>query len=332
MTPYETIEQFLLERRDMEQIKPKTILSYRHTLGKLVEWAGDRPLQQLSVRDLQEFITRPRRAGGGETRPPAEATVRRETTTVRAFYEYLMAMDDVPLPSLTVRHLGMWKSGAVQISAPKPVDDETFLTLWHGKHPQPDKVWFGLGYFLGFRVHEWVMVTPAQFDLNQGMVHFARKGQWGTTHDLKYMEMINIDLRPHLPQHLVDAMDEWLVELNSLVKEREGKKYLMMWTDTERVESGVGRFVDVPTGYDTTRYNRRLVWAMNRVGLSPSKATPHRLRHSAATNLYRAGTPLLRIATLMHHSSLEMTRRYADVSSDYTEYRRRHLHGDAVDE
>jgi hypothetical protein len=37
--------------------------------------------------------------------------------------------------------------------------------------------------------------------------------------------------------------------------------------------------------------------------------------------------PMVRIASLMNHTDMEMTRKYADVSAAFTEYRKKHLHG-----
>jgi integrase len=70
---------------------------------------------------------------------------------------------------------------------------------------------------------------------------------------------------------------------------------------------------------------RRCMWkqfkrTVERAGLSPSRVTPHVMRHTAITNLVRAGVDLPTIQKISGHKTLAMVLRYA------------HIHGPHLDE
>jgi integrase len=54
--------------------------------------------------------------------------------------------------------------------------------------------------------------------------------------------------------------------------------------------------------------NKMMLRWCREAGVTP--VTPHMLRHSTATNLLRAGVPLHLTASLMNHSSVQVTMRY----------------------
>ena len=56
-----------------------------------------------------------------------------------------------------------------------------------------------------------------------------------------------------------------------------------------------------------------LVAAARHAGCS-SRVTPHRLRHTYATAMLRAGANLVAVKQLLGHKSIEMTLRYLEVS------------------
>lgn len=60
--------------------------------------------------------------------------------------------------------------------------------------------------------------------------------------------------------------------------------------------------------------NRALLSACKKAGLRP--ISPHTLRHSFGSNLVQAGVDLYTVCTLMGHSSVAMTQRYAHLSED----------------
>lgn len=55
-------------------------------------------------------------------------------------------------------------------------------------------------------------------------------------------------------------------------------------------------------------------WACKRVGMEPVGA--HQLRHTLASDLLRAGTPLAQIAPILRHASVTTTAIYAKVNRD----------------
>ena len=322
----QVVEDFLVHKERVKKVTASTLRTYRHTMGKLVEWLDGRPLVSVSWEDLDDFCHRQVRAGDGSggLKEPAANTARREVATVRSLWKYLVLVRDDVAVSKSSRQVMDMRADGISVAKPKPVPDELWLPFWSSDLPPDDRMWLGLGYFCGFRRMEIVMIRPEEVDPVRGVFDFERKGSEDSPHKrhtFRYRELIEEDLKPYVPW--VGPFDEWMDLVAWAAKRRRGEVFLSPYTEGEQVtvRRSVKRWV--PLEKDFTTLNRRLRQLQRAAGLPSNAFTLHQLRHSAATNLYMAGTELLRIKELMNHSKIDMTARYADVARDRSEIRRR---------
>jgi len=250
--------------------------------------------------------------------------------TVRAFWKWLIeSRGDIEVSRSSRKVLRMRPKVMPQVN-PKPVADSTWLALWHSKLIREDRALLGLGYFCGFRRIELCSIAPNEVLVETGLLDFIRKGHEGTRHELPYQEIIELHLRPHLPH--VGPFDEWLGDLAWLATQRKGETFLNPDIIGAEVEIDRHESRMWPTESDMIRFNKRLWKLCRQAGLPERSVHPHALRHSAATNLYRAGVEALRIKFLMNHATLETTAGYAKVSGEFTSYREQHMHDSPVEE
>lgn len=332
---YELVERFLDHRMNVEENSPTTIASYRRTLFKLSNWLDGANLTDITYNDLDDFVNRPVRAGDGTTatKRPASNTSRRQLMTIKAFWRWLIDVEEIPVSkdSKRIRR----KKAQIPDGVPTPVDDATWNLVWDSDLDPDDRIWLGMAYFCGFRRFELLWIAPEEVLVDERVFDFLRKGKRTSArkrHRLPYGEIIEEHLRPRMHTIGMHRIDEWLELVEWLATSRRGEKFLSPLTVGEEVALDRNTTVWMPVERDNGRINRRLEQLLVGVGLERNAFRPHDLRDSAATNLYRAGTDLLRMAWLMNHDKLDTTRGYAQVSAVYEAERSRNLHGKQGDE
>lgn len=278
-----------LEHRKHSSIN--TVRTYGYTLRWYLDWLEERgmSLTDVTYLEVEDFANRPRRVPVAST-----ATVRKDVVTVRNFHRWALERD-YPLRSVMTAVAPLAPE-----PEPKPIDDDTWRRLWLSDLSDHDRLWLGMGYFAGMRRVEIVTITPEQVRPEQGTMRFKRKG--GSISGIEYERMYRA-VSEVLP-HLVGDFD-WigLVERETLERRYINATYL--WWDSE----GEGHT-------DGNRLNKRLDrHLLPALGIPEGEITPHRLRHSCATNLWRAGVPENTIMGSLSHSDIKMTRRYMRTSA-----------------
>jgi integrase/recombinase XerC len=238
-------------------------------------------VRSLSRHDMELFLARPRPRGG----VPSSSTKRREVGVLRSFYNWLWE------EGYTSEHLARGLHGPkAKGRDPKPIPDPDWKKLWLADWPSEIRVILGLAYFGGLRRAELWDLRVGQLDTEQ-LANFTRKG--GGSHGLPLGTILKIyegsELLAPLLVHrclLTDSIrrlqdssnsDDWLVPFRSSAKSPDAlNKRFTRWC----------ALVDV------------------------DHLTPHQCRHSAATNLARAGVPPHLVMSIMNHSSLDVTMRY----------------------
>lgn len=273
---------YLTWLRNVRRCSAETVRCYGSTLNQLVLWAPPGGLQNLTVGDLEAFVTRTRRNG----RAAAAATQKRDADALKSFYKWAIregiVEKDVAEPLLAPK---------VRNVAPKPIDDDTWLALWsYPTLSDQDRAWLGLGFFCGLRRAELVSVRQHHLSVPaRKLVSFVRKG--GGDHTVPIGTMLEVfDAKlPHL---------------------QPGR----LWPVLERLDglqNPDDRIVGVTDGgLLGKRLDRWLTY------LSLPRYTPHSLRHSAVTNLLRAGIPLHLVSRLMNHTDTSTTMRYVKAGGD----------------
>lgn len=283
------VDQFLAQLVD-DGRSPRTIRTYSNTLSIYLRWLGERTLSVVDVTpsDVREFAKRDRmKAPGGAS----AATRRRDITTVRLFHQWANE-EGFGVP--TMRSV---RTPKVPNNGPRPIHDDVWRRLWGSDLDEHDRLWLGLGYFGGLRRIEIVTCPPAAVDRPQvGMMQFVRKG--GSEHPIELHLMVR-SVAEELPW-LCDGWEQWYELLRRTAAKRLGLGANHLWYDA----------MDDPVN-DGNRLNKRMAKLTGKLGLDGA-VTPHRLRHSCATNLLRAGWPADEVKVALSHSSIDITQRYAD--------------------
>jgi site-specific recombinase XerD len=299
------VRSFLLYQLEQRRRTPATIYAYRMTLRSYVDIVGAVPLDRVPVAKIEAWLDRPR-VGRAHGHRGAAATVSKEVTMLRVFYRFMLArslIDSDPTALLV--------APSVHNVLPKPVSDETWTALWRADLDATERLFLGLGYFLGLRRREMVELSGVHVDRGrEQLLGFTRKG--GGDDTLPYGRCVQV-IATRLPHLLPDA-DAFLRPLRDAADARAGT-FLLSWADGWRSPPRAAKLAGLAPGQlDPQHLNRRLWWIADRVGVP--RITPHMLRHSFVTNMLRAGVPLALTSRLANHSSVQTTLRYAKLGSD----------------
>lgn len=280
---------------------PKTCHVYRNLIAEFIATMGHTGLDDLTADRIEHYLQRPRhgRAMGNVAQP---ATQRRDASCIRSFYAYLTARGYVGRnPALLVA------TPTVHNVQPRPIADDAWVKLWPTVDGT-DAIALGLGFFCGLRREELTRLRVSHVDLGgRRLVNFVRKG--GGEDVLPVGTMLEVHERRlgHL------GGDRLWPLVAAHAQSRTGSDWLLGWSDLgkptarSRVQLEVGQL-------DPQHLNGWLDRMTNAAGIG--HLTPHRLRHSCATNLLRAGVPLPIASTLLNHSNVQTTMRYLKTGGD----------------
>jgi integrase len=279
-------------------MRPQSLRVYAETLRKWLGWLDANGIDLFDVKpaDVEDFASRIRTTG----RPPSAGSERRDVVVLRAFHAWGHETR-LGLPLVSTAY-----APSVRDRNPKPVPDDVWLQLWRSDIDDMERLWLGMGYWLGLRRFEIVTVSPCAVDLNAGTMAFERKG--GSTQPIEYRALAEAVV--DLPTGVGDGAATWLRIFELEVERRIRLGALWLWWDATG-----------DANLDSNRLNKRLIRSvLPQAGLEPDAVTPHMLRHSCATNLLRAGVPLEVIADQLSHSSTAMTLRYAKTAGQLSKW------------
>lgn len=301
ITLKEAADTYLCWMRDVRKVQGATSYRYGKTLTAFVESMGDRPAEEVTALQIEAWMNRARVGG----KVGSNGTQRLERAILASMYAYLLKNDLVGRdPTLLV---GVPKVRNVQSKA---LSDEQFIKFWNSELHLDERVMFGLGLFAGLRRGEIMSVTPNSFDVSRHRIDFmVRKG--GSQFGVEYGSAVHA-IATRLP-HLItpEAADLWLEQVADLVTYRRDEKVLTPW-DLPASPSVRERYSLTDEWLpDPVVLNKRLTKCLRRIGWDRNQMFhPHALRHTAATNLARAGVPLDVLADVLSHASTDTTRRY----------------------
>jgi integrase len=316
----ELAEQWLSELEAIDGRAHRTVMRYRWSLlgsptsrgaVPLLGFAGPRPVWELGLDDIKAWYLWPVRDPQHGERPPSASAQKNKRAAVNMFFGWLQSEHDKAIDPKVLRynpkHLRVTKH---EVRAqPKPIPEASWYRLWRDNDlVLDDRYWLGLCYLFSFRIGEVANLRPEDVDLEARSMTFIRKGgQYAT---VRYGELIDYDWA-RLPN--IGPFDQWETFFTKLVHERtqDGLVFLSPQTVGEQfLDPQSGEFAWRPRMADITYYNKRLERLAKRVGVP--RFTPHQLRHSCATNLWRAGVSRPRIMQIMNHGKYDTTLGYQE--------------------
>lgn len=266
-------------------LRPLTLLAYEDALVQFREWVraalADRAPDQLTVREVLAYLQYLR-----EERGNGDSAVNRAVVILRRFYRAMVAMGYLEHAANPL--VGFPSIKAVPRKLPVTLSSEQVRRLL--AEPKPDTViglrdraMLALLYGTGIRASECAGLRNSQVDLRQLTITVQGKGGHERV----------IPLNPELAEVL-------RVYVKARGPALPGAPFF---------RSRFGRPLSRGSIYERVR-----TWGQrSRVGCPLS---PHRLRHTFATHLVRAGVGLVTIRDLLGHRLITSTQIYLHVTAD----------------
>ncbi len=266
-------------------LRPLTLAAYEAALLQFREWVRttreDRPPDELAARDVLAYLQHLR-----EVRRNGDSSVNRTVVILRRFYRALVAMGHLDHRANPLA--GFPSIRAVPRKLPVTLSNEQVRRLL--AEPKADTViglrdraMLALLYGTGIRASECASLRQGQVDLVQLTITVKGKGGHERT----------IPLNPQLADVL------------RIYVEARGPAL----PTAPFFRSRFGRLLS-----RTSVYERVRTWGQrSRVWFTLS---PHRLRHTFATHLVRAGVGLVTIRDLLGHRLITSTQVYLHVTAD----------------
>jgi integrase/recombinase XerD len=270
------VEEYLASLRAERGLSPATITAYRRDLAAYLEHLGGSPPDPTAVSGFM---------ASQHARGLAAATVARRLAAVRGFHRFLLAegfadTDPTRLVDSPRRARALPKALTVT---------ETFALL---EAPDPaqrsgrrDRALLEFMYATGCRVTEAVALDELDLDLVEGSALVTGKGN-----KQRLLPIGGAARR---------ALESWLPDRAALRTARSGRAVFLNLRGGRITRQGVWEVVRA---------------AARRAGLPEGVASPHVLRHSAATHMVEGGADLRTVQELLGHASISTTQVYTRVS------------------
>lgn len=264
---------------------PRTLAAYEITLTQFSDWLrltqAERPPDQVTARDVLQYLQHLR-----ESRGNGDSAVNRQLTILRSFYRAMVAMRHLEPAANPLA--GFPSIKAVPRKLPVSLNPEQISRLLVEPNSVTiiglrDRALLALLYGTGIRATECATLRCGQVDLIRLTITVRGKGGHERT----------IPLNPQLAEVL-------------RAYERARGPAL---PSAPFFRSRFGRTLSRGSIYERVRtWGRR-----SRVGVPLS---PHRLRHTFATHLVRAGVGLVTIRDLLGHRQITSTQIYLHVTAE----------------
>lgn len=270
---------------------PATLKAYGSMLDSYATWLTQEGLDLADVtyEDAEAFGY----SATAHGKTPSASTVKVRLAAVKGLHEWAAAHDR------GLRTVGLAQAPKQPQRNPKPVPDDVWVHLWSQPMPDTDRLLLGLGYYGGLRRSEIVTLRPVDCDCGRGMVTVIGKGDKERAVDYEAaVSLVDLEL-----PHLTAGADDWQKILWQQYEQRLLMNANYVWWDSEgSVERDAGRL----------RWHLRRI--LRQADLAPDAFTLHSLRHSAGTNLLRAGLEPEEIQDFMGHDNFNTTRRYLNTA------------------
>lgn len=259
-----------MKRRNLSK---HTVKNYLNTLKHFAIWL-DVPIEKATHKKVLSYID------FLLDRNLKPKTINCHLDSIRGFYEYLRAEEELSIPN------PVKKGYALKLSRPLPshLRDEEISTLLRVITKARDRAMFMLMLRCGLRVEEVSKLALAAMDLKRRRIYILN-GK-GSKDRVVYASK--------------DAYDALMQYLKLRPRSRAKRVFL--------VEKGTYRGKPI----SVRGIQKRMEYYAKKAGL---KVSCHALRHTMATQLLNADADLVTIQDILGHSRIKTTQRYCKVSN-----------------
>lgn len=303
-SPYlsDTIIEFL-EYLEIEQNRSqKTIANYHHYLMRLVEFAGDIPVDKISAETVRKWRLWLNRLENEQKNEISTTTQNYHLIALRSFLKFCSKRNITSLPPEKVELARVKRK------------QFTFLTTdeLEALFAQPDvntkiglrdRTILELLFSGGLRVSELVGLDTARVSTKRREFTVRGKGQ------------------KDRPIFMGEAAAYWIDTYTS--KRTDSSPALFIRYGGSKEQDTSGDFLRL-----TPRSIQRIIIRYAKLAGITKKVTPHTLRHSFATDLLMNGADIRSVQTMLGHSDISTTQIYTHVTDPHLKEVHKKFHRD----
>jgi site-specific recombinase XerD len=290
-----------LEYLEIEQNRSqKTIENYHHYLTRLIDYAGDIEVKDITPELIRKWRLWLNRLGTNTSDELQKTTQNYHLIALRSFLKYC-AKRDIPALAADKIELSRTKRKQVTFLNPEELErlfDKPDISTEAGLR---DRAILELLYSSGLRVSELVGLNKDHINLKRREFMVRGKGQ------------------KDRPVFISQESADWI------------QKYLDIRTDNSPalfVRIGGHKTADTTGNYLrlTARSIQRMVARYALLGGITKHVSPHTLRHSFATDLLMNGADLRSVQAMLGHSNISTTQIYTHVTDPHLKQVHQNFH------
>ena len=258
-------------------------------------------LDRISVQDLEEYMEylKYRPAEGGDEIANRENGIKRKMASLKSFYNYFYNNEKIETnPAARVRLPKLHAKEIVRLNREEverflqEADTGAHLTThqkaFHEKTRLRDTALLSLFLGTGMRVSECVGIDLSDLDLNECGVRIHRKG--------------GKEVTVYFGDDVAEALKPYLEERNHIIPENGSENALFLSLQNRRM---------------SVRSVENLVKKYARPAAPLKHITPHKLRSTYGTALYRETGDIYLVADVLGHADVNTTKKhYAAIEDD----------------
>jgi site-specific recombinase XerD len=255
-------------------LSPNTIQEYKKEVERFLAFArGKASQQRFSPQDILEYLTRVSQEGSN-----SPVTRNKKLSALKAFFSYLVAVEVIELKDDPAKNIPLARKRPFE-KLPRILSKEEVLKLL--KQPnrntikgRRDYAILILLYLAGLRISEVCTIRLKDINWDEGIIFISGKGS---------------------RQRVIPLEAEIKEVLQEYLKVRE--------------ETGDNLFLNKREEPLTPRGIQKMLKKYAQQANIKGRITPHNLRHSCGTELYRATGDIVKVAKYLGHASTYTTAR-----------------------
>lgn len=303
-SPYlsDTIIEFL-EYLEIEQNRSqKTIANYHHYLMRLVEFAGDIPVDKISAETVRKWRLWLNRLENEQKNEISTTTQNYHLIALRSFLKFCSKRNITSLPPEKVE-LARVKRKQVTFLTTDELEALFAQPDVNTKIGLRDRTILELLFSGGLRVSELVGLDTAHVSTKRREFTVRGKGQ------------------KDRPIFMGEAAAYWIDTYTS--KRSDSSPALFIRYGGSKEQDTSGDFLRL-----TPRSIQRIIIRYAKLAGITKKVTPHTLRHSFATDLLMNGADIRSVQTMLGHSDISTTQIYTHVTDPHLKEVHKKFHRD----
>lgn len=291
MSLTETITRFLEHAEIGKNQSQRTIINYRHYLGRFAKWFGDGTPAHITLDKIQNYRLFLNRFKDDRGRTLSRKTQNYHMIALRALLKYCMKND---IPTLAPEKIELSKIPERSVDFLTRDEFEALVGTIDAKKKTGlrDRAMLEMLFSTGLRVSELTSLNRDHIDLRRG--EFMVRGKGGKTRIVFLSERATQFLQ-HYIQKRTDHYKPLFINYGRTRTEKE-------------LSTGEHHRLTANSVQEIVRLHAK------NAGLA-KHITPHKLRHGFATDLLMNGADLRSVQELLGHASITTTQIYTHVTN-----------------